>query len=209
MVIRDLLTHAAVAAFAVGLTMGVTTSASAQAKFGYTGAFEDAVDGFVGAIPTSSPPIMVGSDGESHFDPFGAGYDTSDGIQLNDSWAPDPAYADAFAPGFWTQLPGTFTWVLPACNSSGCENGRIVEPVAKWDFLGGSGWNPGTTGLKLFDSDGKISDIITVANDGVRGAATITFASVEVPEPGAWALMLIGFGGVGAALRSRRRMAIA
>jgi hypothetical protein len=29
--------------------------------------------------------------------------------------------------------------------------------------------------------------------------------SVNVPEPGTWALMLAGFGGLGAALRSRRR----
>jgi hypothetical protein len=31
----------------------------------------------------------------------------------------------------------------------------------------------------------------------------------DVPEPATWALMLAGFGGLGAALRSRRRMAIA
>jgi len=31
----------------------------------------------------------------------------------------------------------------------------------------------------------------------------------EVPEPGVWALMLLGFGGVGAALRARHRSALA
>ena len=31
--------------------------------------------------------------------------------------------------------------------------------------------------------------------------------TMAVPEPGAWALMLLGFGGVGAAVRSRRRTA--
>lgn len=30
-----------------------------------------------------------------------------------------------------------------------------------------------------------------------------------VPEPGAWALMLLGFGGAGAMIRSRRRLAAA
>lgn len=34
-------------------------------------------------------------------------------------------------------------------------------------------------------------------------------SSGGVPEPAAWALMLVGFGGLGAALRSRRRMALA
>ena len=33
----------------------------------------------------------------------------------------------------------------------------------------------------------------------------LTFREVAVPEPGTWALMILGFGGVGAALRTRRR----
>jgi hypothetical protein len=33
--------------------------------------------------------------------------------------------------------------------------------------------------------------------------------SISSPEPAAWALMLVGFGGLGAALRSRRRTATA
>lgn len=35
-----------------------------------------------------------------------------------------------------------------------------------------------------------------------------TFDGGAVPEPAAWALMLVGFGGLGAALRSRRRTAL-
>ena len=37
----------------------------------------------------------------------------------------------------------------------------------------------------------------------------LTFASAGVPEPATWAMMLIGFGGLGLAMRSRRRTAIA
>jgi hypothetical protein len=33
--------------------------------------------------------------------------------------------------------------------------------------------------------------------------------TLAVPEPASWALMILGFGGVGAALRSRRKLAIA
>jgi hypothetical protein len=40
----------------------------------------------------------------------------------------------------------------------------------------------------------------TLVHDDARGA---------VPEPTTWALMLVGFGGLGAALRSRRRPALA
>ncbi|MBS0334045.1 MAG: PEPxxWA-CTERM sorting domain-containing protein [Proteobacteria bacterium] len=31
--------------------------------------------------------------------------------------------------------------------------------------------------------------------------------NIAVPEPGAWALMILGFGGAGAMLRRRRRLA--
>jgi hypothetical protein len=38
---------------------------------------------------------------------------------------------------------------------------------------------------------------------------TVTGVAAGAPEPTAWALMLIGFGGLGVALRSRRRHAVA
>ena len=47
---------------------------------------------------------------------------------------------------------------------------------------------------------------------GLRGGFRSQTGSVtvaDVPEPGAWALMLSGFGGIGATLRRRRRWAVA
>ena len=35
------------------------------------------------------------------------------------------------------------------------------------------------------------------------------FSALAVPEPGAWALLLLGFGGLGVALRGRRHQAVA
>ena len=193
------------AAFLASAAMGVGTPASA---FGVLTVVEDPANGWVGAIPTSSPAIMVGSDGESAFDPFGAGFDTSDGIVLNSSWVPDPAYAAAFAPGLWTQLPGTFTWVLPSCVLGVCENGNVFEPIAKWDFAPGGGWAPGTMSILMLDQSGEFSDLVLVANDGPGGSATILFNSGNVvPEPATWALMLLGFGAVGFAARRSRRTA--
>ena len=46
------------------------------------------------------------------------------------------------------------------------------------------------------------SDINAFEFDGLAG-------TLAVPEPASWALMIMGFGGVGAALRSRRRPALA
>jgi hypothetical protein len=52
----------------------------------------------------------------------------------------------------------------------------------------------------------SISNVsLAYSYDSTGLSATIT----AVPEPAAWAMMLVGFGGVGAAMRSRRKMAAA
>ena len=185
-------------------------SAQAQSAFGTTVVVEDPVTGFVGAIPTSQPPIMVASDGEASFTPFGLTFDVSDAIMLNGDWAPDPAYAAAFGPDGWQQAPNTYIWYLAACLAGICENGDVVEPIGKWYFVPGGSWAAGTQNLLITDSQGEFSDFVGVANDGANGGATITFQSGgAVPEPATWAMMLLGFGGIGFAMRRRRKEGLA
>src|SRR3954466_9463629 len=111
MVLRHLLAKTAIAAVIAAGAVGFSTSASAQA-FGYQDVREDALTGFVGEIPTSAPAILIASDGEAAFQPFGLTFDVSDAIQLNASWAPDPKYASAFGPNGWQKLPDSFIWYL-------------------------------------------------------------------------------------------------
>src|SRR5271167_1346849 len=121
-------------AFAAGLVASLAGTAPAMAQFGPGVNYIEGVDGTViqqgsvVVIPTSVPPVYVASDGEVTFDPFGAGYDTSDGIVLNSNWIPDPAFAGAFVKGFWTQITasapglpwdGMSAWVLPASTPCG------------------------------------------------------------------------------------------
>lgn len=136
-------------------------------------------------IPTSSPELTVASDGESSFDPVGAGFDLSDYIMLNSNWVPDPAFAAAFATGFWTELPDSSTWVLPANTPCGNENEPACEPIAKWDFAPGSQWGTIPGVLDILDEGGGVSDVISAINNGPNGEAAITFASDPnvVPEP--------------------------
>ena len=47
----------------------------------------------------------------------------------------------------------------------------------------------------------------TVDAAGSGGTVTVTPVTSGVPEPASWAVMLAGFGGLGAAIRSRRRLA--
>jgi hypothetical protein len=46
----------------------------------------------------------------------------------------------------------------------------------------------------------------TSAADAASYAGTLNLTSVAVPEPSTWALMILGFGGAGAVIRSRRQV---
>jgi hypothetical protein len=47
-----------------------------------------------------------------------------------------------------------------------------------------------------------------VGTENGSGALVTTFSGGAVPEPATWAMMLVGFGGLGAALRSRRKLSM-
>ena len=80
-------------------------------------------------------------------------------------------------------------------NASDCLTGGGLTYCL---FMSNStGANP-TAAFDQFTSDG----------DWIAGTVTVTASSLAAPEPSTWALMLVGFGGVGW-LASRRRLAAA
>jgi hypothetical protein len=77
-------------------------------------------------------------------------------------------------------------------------------------------FNVGANGSNFFDAVSSNGELIT--NVAVSGAnlssvgqvrlGGVTAITRAVPEPGSWALMIFGFGGIGAAMRARRRQAL-
>ena len=146
------------------------------------------------------PNTTAASDGESAFDPFGFGSDTSDGIALDSKWVA------VSTPG-WVNIPGTNTYVVPSCDANGvCENGPVFEGVGHWSAPGFTLIGADLVLYNISEGNG-LSDQIAIFNDA-NGVAQLTFNS-SVPEPATWAMMLVGFGGLGALARRRARTATA
>jgi choice-of-anchor C domain-containing protein len=66
------------------------------------------------------------------------------------------------------------------------------------------GWTPEMFSFTATDTSAKLTFSATV-NDAFGPALDNVSITGGVPEPASWALMIMGFGGVGAAMRSRRR----
>lgn len=111
-----------------------------------------------------------------------------------------------------------------------CHEGLGVTELARGATLGNVGWVDNTlysfdleytpTNLKVFVNDVLQLNVNGAFSDGRFGFYNYSQAQVEyagittavlpppngaVPEPSTWAMLLLGFGAVGGAMRSRRR----
>jgi hypothetical protein len=193
MTLRHLLAGAAMvaslAAFATARAANVTVLGT-----------EDPVNGFTGDMFPNFG-YLVASDGESEFRPFGATFDVSDGLNfsgVNHVW-------NQAGDSVWTNI-GSQTWVLPATTSCGSENEPECEPVGH--FVSPDPWSLGVLGtyeiLEGGPNGGGISDLIVLSNTDAGADLKFFSDPINVPEPATWAIMLVGLGGLGVALRAAR-----
>ena len=119
------------------------------------------------------------------------------------------------------QVSVDFAFLNPLDVAGGLVTGSTVGFFAPTLFgscglvAGGCGsvdWS-NTPTIFNFGSGGSFSLLLGDATFATPGSArvngTFTYVSPSVPEPGTWAMMLIGFGAVGFALRRRRTPALA
>lgn len=85
---------------------------------------------------------------------------------------------------------------------------EVNTPVIAGQFVHENGnfsvAEDGFVSVGLIDMQGDAS-----GNDFGVDNITVSTGTIGVPEPASWALMIVGFGGVGASLRNRRRTAVA
>jgi hypothetical protein len=123
----------------------------------------------------------------------------------------DPAW-----PGGTVSFAADFTGTITASKagtygfSFGADDAAYLfvdgssAPLAS--FVGGNDFEE-TGAPKVFDltlNQGANAFEIQYANE-VSNQAAILFQAAAVPEPATWAMMLAGFGGLGVAMRSRRK----
>jgi PEP-CTERM motif len=124
------------------------------------------------------------------------------GLTDNSTSMAEHVFIDSFpanlALGFATPLDTIGDSLLFGFNSFTVSHGQIVDAL----YLAQNNIYPYSLFLNVFDGNSLTGSILTTGN--LSGLDGITFTAV--PEPSTWAMMLLGFAGLGfAGYRQRRK----
>ncbi|MFL5296755.1 MAG: PEPxxWA-CTERM sorting domain-containing protein [Phenylobacterium sp.] len=172
---------------------GVTSSNISNQAFGVWSATVDAHVGFF-PDPLNTNTFDAASTGPGQLDIFV----TVQGLTT-------------FAPGFlsgFTENLLTNGWSVTESTYVDTNNGLFttVTPLASHVFTTGATGVNVVSGGTAGPSPYSVTERFHIAANG-QGNAQSTIDITAVPEPTTWALMIFGFGGVGAVLRRRRTTA--
>jgi hypothetical protein len=209
---------AVAAALGLGLALGATEAANA-AVYDFSGLCRDCMSVGTGTLTLNNAP--TGPLSTSDFVSFvytsnlvSFSLDSSDIVAMLGSF--DPSRPDATVIDI-IQLGGTGwefernadgSWsVSSEIGASKRGSGGGGGGGGGGSFGGGGGGSPGFSGGGSDSSGGseasRVIDDFGPTSSFQQAAEALV---VSVPEPGAWALMILGFAGTGTALRARRRV---
>lgn len=133
-------------------------------------------------------------------------------VFVNDSGVRDElVYEAAYQPGGYGSTLPNGSWITTNMNStfwlkSNNPNGEnINHSITDWSTTLG---NNKVVGFYVGVGSSASSNYLAHVDQVIGNGTTYNFAlpgGGAVPEPSSWALMILGFGGAGSALRSRRR----
>ena len=166
------------AVVAAGSLAAMPSTAKADVAWFVTGTFSDGGT-VTGTFNINTYGYLAGYDLQTT---RGDGFASFEYTELNSYFSNGTFYIDA-QPGYQGDLHLEFIDDLGVA-------------IANNPIIGG---DPGPS----YECQGSFS--CYVPTDGAIRYITSGYATAAVPEPAAWAMMLVGFGGLGAALRSRRR----
>jgi hypothetical protein len=158
-------------------------------------------------VASEDGSISSGPDGGS----FQFGYQTQNGPDLNASWT-----ESGVASGHKVL---TFSGGGTNLDDVGAPYDLLVAISGNWSTAGTDtgdhtflGIDPSFTVTQDFVYNAGLNETFFQAHatyDGVDPGLTFNLVGQAVPEPASWAMMLVGFGGLGVAMRSRRKLAAA
>jgi hypothetical protein len=139
-------------------------------------------------------------------------YDFSFTDAANDTASGQFTTADANASTTVTGITGTFdTFAITGLSPyAGSDQVLTTGAAPNFDFGGISFSVANGNDYNLTDAqDLPLGSLLSSANDpggnGIAPVALTSFTLSAVPEPATWGMMLMGFGGLGVAMRNSRR----
>ena len=140
---------------------------------------------------------------------------TADPLKNTLTWGQDLTGAGAFSGSvdFSNNLSGLYSIIV-----SSSTPGAVINAVTLAGILGtsgsfsASGCTTNSCSLLVpFTGAGsyRVAFGGTAPANGAADTGNLTFQLVPVPEPATWAMMILGFGAIGMAMRRRRRPALA
>jgi hypothetical protein len=178
---------------------GTADTTGSNGQFGNVGLWGPN-NGSANGLPASSPAggNFVGEDSDFQVVPI---TQTLNGLTVGDNYTVNFYWAGAQQSGFTGASTDQFI-----VGFGGSTQSTGIVSVASEGF---SGWQHQSFTFTADNTSDVLSFLASGSVVGVPSFALLDGVSVfaDVPEPATWALMLAGFGGLGAVARTRRRTA--